>query len=67
MSVRFLKRGQVSTEPNLTQATPYSSTHPGNDSLVSTQAAQVPIFSRDSWWNVVNWDDVGMRFDKVRK
>src|SRR5437899_2480890 len=21
----------------------------------------------DAWWNVVNWDDVAARFDKVRK
>jgi len=21
----------------------------------------------DAWWNVVNWDDVASRFDKVRK
>ncbi|HEX9196834.1 MAG TPA: Fe-Mn family superoxide dismutase, partial [Candidatus Bathyarchaeia archaeon] len=21
----------------------------------------------DAWWNVVNWDDVATRFDKVRK
>jgi Fe-Mn family superoxide dismutase len=21
----------------------------------------------DKWWNVVNWDDVGKRFDKAKR